>query len=119
MREMGQLILQHGLPNLPWQLSGETVALMNPPIRAYKQGKAYIVISNPDMEQIVIWSLLVEPDARGDGLGMDMLKRVMAHHTGKIWHVPAIWPEEFGILFERAGFQREKLSQWQMRLNLQ
>ena len=119
LREMGRLISQHGLPNLPWQLSGETIALMNPPIRAYKWDKAYIVISNPDMEHIIIWSLLVESSARGKGLGVDMLKRVMAHHAGgRVWHIPAIWPEEFGILFERAGFQREELSQWQMRLSL-
>ncbi|HSG45042.1 MAG TPA: N-acetyltransferase [Anaerolineales bacterium] len=118
LREMGKLISQYGLPDLPWQLSGETIALMNPPIRAYKLNNAYVVISNPDVEHVVIWSLLVEPSARGNGLGVDMLKRVMAHHSGKIWHVPAIGPEEFGILFERAGFQREKLSQWQMKLRL-
>jgi ribosomal protein S18 acetylase RimI-like enzyme len=119
LREMGQLILEYGLPDLPWQLSGETVALINPPARAYKQEHAYTVISNPDVEHIVIWSLLVEPFVRGNGLGVNMLKRVMAHHPGKTWHVPAIWPEEFGILFERVGFQREKISQWQMRLILQ
>jgi ribosomal protein S18 acetylase RimI-like enzyme len=118
LREMGQLISQYGLPDLPWQLSGETIALMNPPNRAYKWDKAYSVISNPDAEHIVIWSLLVESSARGNRLGVDMLKRVMSHHSGKIWHVPAIWPEEFGVLFEKAGFQREKLSQWQMRLSL-
>lgn len=118
LREMGQLISQQGLPDLPWQLSGETIALMNPSTRAYQYGEAYIVISNPDVENVVIWSLLVETSARGRGLGVDMLKRVMAHHAGKIWHVPAIWPEEFGVIFEQAGFQREKLSQWQMRLSL-
>lgn len=118
LQEMGQLISQYSLSNLPWQLSGETVGLMEPPVRAYKQDKAYMVISNPDAEHVVIWSLLVEPSARGLGLGVDMLERVMKHHAGKIWHVPAIWPEEFGVLFERAGFQREALSQWQMRLNL-
>jgi len=118
LREMRYLISQYGLQNLPWQLSGETIALMNPPICAYRLGNAYIVISDPVVEHIVIWSLLVEPSTRGNGLGVDMLKRIMAHHAGKIWHVPAIWPEEFGILFERAGFQREKLSQWQMELSL-
>jgi len=118
LREMGRLVSQYGLSDLPWQLSGETIALMNPPIRAYKRDKAYIVISNPDVEHVVIWSLLVEPSARGQGLGVEMLKCVMSHHSEKIWHVPAIWPEEFGIVFERAGFQREELSQWQMRVSL-
>jgi len=118
LREMGGLILQYGLPDLPWQLSGETIALMNPPTRAYKLGDAYIAISNPEGEHVVIWSLLVEPSARGQELGVEALKKIMAHHSGKTWHVPAIWPEEFGVIFERAGFKRENLSQWQMRLSL-
>lgn len=118
LREMGGLILRHGLPDLPWQLSGETIALMNPPTHAYKLGDAYIAISNPEGEHIVIWSLLVEPSARGQELGVETLKKIMAHYSGKTWHVPAIWPEEFGVIFERAGFKRENLSQWQMRLSL-
>lgn len=118
LRDMGRLISQNGLPDLPWQLSAETIALMNPPTRAYKLGEAYIAISNPDAEHVVILSLLVEPSARGQELGVDMLKRVMAHHAGRIWHVPAFWPEEFGVIFEQAGFQREYLSQRQMRLSL-
>jgi hypothetical protein len=47
-----------------------------------------------------------------------MLKSMIANHKGKVWHVPAVFPEEFGKVFERAGFEKEKLSQWQMRLML-
>ena len=115
LREMSRLISQHGLSDLPWQLSGESIAQMNPPARAYQKGQAYIVLSNPAAEHVVIWSVLVEPNARGNRLGTDMLKNVMANHTGKTWHVPAIFPEEFIRVFERAGFEQEKLSQWQMR----
>jgi GNAT superfamily N-acetyltransferase len=118
LREIGRLISQYGLPDLPWQLSGECITQMNPPPHAYHKGRAYIVISNPEAEHVVIWSLLVEPEVRGSGLGTDILKRVMAHHAGKTWHVPAIFPEEFGNVFERAGFEKENLSQWQMKLSL-
>lgn len=118
LREMGRLILQYGLSDLPWQLSGETIALLNPPVYAYKKGPAYIAISNPLADHIVIWSLLVELEARGNGLALDMLKSIMSNYAGKTWHVPAIWPEEFGKLFEQVGFQREDLSQWQMKLSL-
>jgi ribosomal protein S18 acetylase RimI-like enzyme len=118
LREMGRLISQHGQSDLPWQLSTETIAQMTHPARAYRKGPAYAVISNPDTEHVVIWSLLVEPYARGNSLGVDMLKRIIAQHAGKTWHVPAICPEEFGQVFERAGFEREELSQWQMRLAL-
>ncbi|MEP6894660.1 MAG: GNAT family N-acetyltransferase [Chloroflexota bacterium] len=118
LRQAGSLISQHGLSDLPWQLAGETIAHMNPPARAYRNGPALVVISNPDVEHVVIWSVLVEPDARGKALGVEMLKCVIANYTGKTWHVPAIFPEEFGNVFERAGFEREELTQSQMRLSL-
>jgi GNAT superfamily N-acetyltransferase len=116
--EAGKLISQYGLPDLPWQLNGETITHLNPPARAYRDGQAYAVISSPDAEHVVIWSVLVEPSARGHGLGTGMVKRVMANHPGKTWHVSAILPEELGGVFEGAGFEREELSQWQMRLIL-
>ena len=118
LREAGKLISQFGVSNLPWQLSGETIALLNPPARAYRKDQAYVVISSPEAEHVVIWSLLVEPEARGHDLGIEMLKSVIGQHAGKTWHIPAIFPEEFEKLFERAGFHREEISQWQMRLEL-
>lgn len=118
LREAAGLIARFGLPDLPWQLSAETIAQMNPPARAYKSRRAYAVISNPEAENVVIWSILVEPGARGYGLGTSLLGDVMAAHAGRNWHVPAIFPEELGKCFERAGFEREEVSQWQMRLAL-
>jgi ribosomal protein S18 acetylase RimI-like enzyme len=118
LREMGRLISRHGLPDLPWQLSGESIAQMNPPAQAYQYGPAYVAISNPGADQVVIWSLLVEREARGNGLSTGMLRTVIANHSGKTWHVPAILPEELGAVFERTGFEREELSQWQMSLSL-
>ena len=118
LREAGHLISLHGLPDLPWQLAGETIAHMNPPARAYCKGQAYAVISNPDAEHVVIWCLLVEQSARGNEFGLDMLRSLAAKHTGKTWHVPAILPEELGNVYEKAGFEKEKLSQWQMSLSL-
>lgn len=119
LREAGSLIAQHGLADLPWQLAGETIAHMNPPACAYRNGPALVVTSNLAVEHVVIWSLLVEPQARGQQLGVEMLKSVIANHPGKTWHVPAIFPEEFGKLFKRAGFEQEELTQWQMKLDLE
>jgi ribosomal protein S18 acetylase RimI-like enzyme len=118
LREMGRLILQHGLSDLPWQLSGESIVQMNPPARAFRKGPAYIAISNPEAEHVVIWSLLVEEEARGHGLGTQMLRNIIANYRGKSWHVPAIFPAEFENVFVAAGFEKENLSQWQMRLAL-
>lgn len=118
LQEIGRLISQFGLSDLPWQLSGESVTQVNPPLCAYRAGQAYILISNPEAEHVVIWSLLVEPEARGNGLGTQMLKQVLAHWAGRTWHIPALCPEEFGKVFEGAGFERETLSQWQMKVSL-
>ena len=118
MHEMLTLISKDGLPDLPWQISGESVTRMNPPARAYRNGPAYIILSNPEAEHVIIWSLLVEREARGHGLGTTILKHVVALHAGKTWHVPALCPEELEKVFKRAGFEKEKLSQWQMKLSL-
>ncbi len=116
LRAMGRLVSLHGWSDLPWQLSGESLAQMNPPACAYRKGSAYAAISNPAAEQVAVWSLLVEPEARGSGLGADMLASILANHAGRTWQAPAIFPEEFGKVFEKAGFEREELSQWQMTL---
>jgi ribosomal protein S18 acetylase RimI-like enzyme len=116
IRALAALIAQHGYPDLPWQLSAETAALMTPPVRAYRRGPAYLLLSDPAENHVVIWSLLVETHARGQHRGVDTLKAVIAHHPGHTWHVPAIYPEEMSAVFEQAGFVREELSQWQMRL---
>jgi hypothetical protein len=115
LREMGRLVLQNGLPDLPWQLSGETIALLTPPARAFQKGNTAIAVSNPEAEHVVVWSLLGAGDEEA---AVKLLRTVMSNYEGKHWHVPAILPEELGVLFERAGFQREDLSQWQMRLQL-
>lgn len=118
LRQMGALISQFGMGDLPWQLSGETIAQMTPPVRAYRNGEAYVAVSNPEADHVVLWSLLVEPQARGKNLGADVLKQVIAKFTGRTWHVPAIYPEELSGVFERAGFELEQLSQLQMCLSL-
>ena len=118
IRTVSNLVSHYGLPDLPWQLSGESIAQTNPPACAYCKGPAYAVISNPEANDVVIWSLLVKPSARGNGLGTRMLKSIIARHPHKTWHVPALLPEELGTVYERAGFVREELSQWQMKLSL-
>jgi GNAT superfamily N-acetyltransferase len=118
LREAGNLILQYGMDDLPWQLAGETIAHLTPPARAYCNGPASLVTSNPDADHVVIWSVLVEPQARGNYLSVDLLKSVIAQYPRKTWYLPAIFPEEFEKIFERAGFEKEELTQWQMELAL-
>lgn len=118
IRELARLVTYHGLKDLPWQLSGTTMMQHTPPSRAFKLNDAYCLISNPDANDIVIWSVLVKSRSRGAGLSNVMIKTLFKKFQNKIWHVPAIFPEEMSFIFEQVGMQRENISQWQMSLNL-
>lgn len=118
IREASGFLNQYGFADLPWQFSAESIGQLNPPARAFRHAQAYVVISNPEPSDVGIWSLCVAPDARRKGLGTRMLKAIMTQYPGKTWHVPAILPEELSPVFRGAGFVREELSQWQMKLRL-
>jgi ribosomal protein S18 acetylase RimI-like enzyme len=116
IRAMARLVTMHGLPDLPWQISGESLALLGPPNRAYRIDDACVAISNPDQAQVAVRSVLVPPPVRRQGQATRLLQTVMTAHPGKMWRVPALCPEEIGGLFDRLSFVRESLTQLQMAL---
>lgn len=116
--EVARLVTAHGLPDLPWQISGESLAGIGPPNRAYRLGAAYVALSDPGAARVAIRSLLVRPEGRGQGQATRLLRAVMAAHPGRAWQVPALCPEEVGFVFEAAGFERDLLSQLQMEISL-
>ncbi len=118
IREMGRLISVYGLRDLPWQISAETIALHTPPSRTYKLGDAYLMLTNPEAAQVVIWSVLVKADARRAGQGQRVMRAAFSRFPNKTWHVPALCPEQVGRLFEKMGMIRDELSQFQMALKL-
>ena len=75
--------------------------------------KSYVVISDPEREHIAIRLLLSE-----DSGEVALLKALFAKYPGKIWHVPAIFPEEQAPIFEHVGMQQDDISQWQMVIDL-
>lgn len=118
IRELARLVTYHGLPDLPWQLSGASIMQHTPPARAFRLNDAYCLISNPDAEHIAISSMLVKARSRGAGLSGVMMRALFARFPNKTWHVSAIYPEEICSVFEQAGMKREEISQWQMSLTL-
>jgi len=118
IRELAKLISAHGLKDLPWQLSGETIAQHTPPSRAYRLDDAYCLISNPEAEQVVISSVLVKAGSRGAGLSPVLMRAVFSRFPNKTWRVPVIFPEEMSPIFEEVGMKLEELSQLQMALKL-
>lgn len=118
IRELSRLVTYHGLKDLPWQLSGITIAHHTPPSRAFRLNDAYCLISNPEVEHVSISSVLVKARSRGAGLSPVLMRAVFACFPNKTWHVPAIYPEEICAVFDELGMQREEISQWQMSLKL-
>lgn len=114
IRDLARQVTYHGLKDLPWQLSGTTIIQHTPPSRAFRLNDAYCLISNPDALDVVISSVLVKARSRGAGLSAVLMRALFARFPNKIWRVPAIFPEEMGIIFEQVGMTRETLSQWQM-----
>ena len=118
IRDLARLITFHGLKDLPWQLSGVTIAHHTPPSRAFRLNDAYCLISDTGLVDVVIWSVLVKARSRGAGLSQVLMRAVFSRFPNKVWHVPAIFPEEMGVIFDGLGMQRETISQWQMSLAL-
>ena len=114
IRELARLIGVFGLPDLPWQLSAETIAHYGPPFRAYHLDGASALISDPEAEDVRFYSLLVEPSQLGQDRATQLVQAILARHPRRTWRVPAIFPEELAGPFLAAGFHRDTLSQWQM-----
>ncbi|MBC8496961.1 MAG: GNAT family N-acetyltransferase [Anaerolineales bacterium] len=118
LRVMGRLVNAYGLSDLPWQISGETVTQFGPPYQAYCHEDSYVAISSPESPQVTLRSMLLMPEAQKKNQGGKLLQGLFARFPNKTWRVPAIFPEEFGGLFERVGFEKEELSQVQMVIGL-
>lgn len=118
IHELARLVTCHGLKDLPWQLSGATIVQHTPPSRAFRLQNAYCLISNPEAEHVAISSVLVKTGSRGAGLSPVLMRAVFSLYPNKVWHIPAIFPEEMSSIFEQVGMQREEISQLQMTLKL-
>ena len=104
---------EYAVPNLPWQVDAETLRKNPTGAFGFSLGKSYIAISDPEKEHAVIRLLISE-----DGSETALLKALFAQYPAKIWHVPAIFPEEQAEIFESVGMTKDDISQWQMMIEL-
>ena len=114
IRDVAARITAHGLADLPWQLSGESMACVAPPHKAFQLDAASVIISDPNAPVIAIRSIIVQPEARRSGQATRLLQALAATYPQRQWKVMIVCPEEIGGLFEKAGFVREQLAQFQM-----
>lgn len=118
VRDAARALVTHGPPDLPWQLSGETLAQIGPPAVAYRAGDAWVALGDPAAATIGIRAVVTLPGLRRQGRATALLRSVFARHPGKAWRAAPHWPEEVSGVFEGAGLRRDSLSQWQMTLRL-
>lgn len=118
LRALAAVVTRDGLGNLPWQLSGETLAQLTPPAAAFHLDGAWLALANPVASPVVIRGLVTECGRRGQGRAVALLRATMARFPGKEWRISALWPEELADVFLHAGLTRTPLSQWQMEQRL-
>jgi GNAT superfamily N-acetyltransferase len=124
LREVAEAVTRHGLVDLPWQLSGETLAHLTPPGVAYRLDGTWIALSDPSQPVVTIHALVA---ARDKSVGRDsvepgysreatLLRAVMAKHPRRQeWRLSALWPEELASMIAPVGLSRSPLTQWQMQ----
>ena len=114
LRDMAEVVTHDSLPDLPWQLSGETLAQLSPPSVAFRLNGSWVALSNPAVSPVTIRGLITEHAVQGQGRAAELLRAVMAKFPGREWRVSALWPEELAPVIAGAGLQPTPLSQWQM-----
>ena len=113
-RALAAAVAAHGWPDLPWQVSAETLAHAGPPTEAWRLGPAWALVALPTAETLVLRAVVTEPAARRRGHGRALLRALMARHPGRDWRAAALFPEEMEPFLAAAGLVRAPLTQWQM-----
>ena len=117
--EVARQLIRHGPFDLPWQISGETLAQSSLPMRGYQLGPAYAAISDPEQPRLFLRGLVMSEQTQPHIWGLRLLQALIARYPDKSWGIPVLYPEELVHgLFEGLGFQQERLTQLQMIFDL-
>lgn len=114
LRAVAAALIREEAVNWPWQLSGETIAMLTPPHTAYELDGAWVALVNAAGPSVTIRALAVDGPGRRTERAVRLLHAVMARHPATDWRVSAIWPEDLEPWITGAGLTRDELSQWQM-----
>jgi ribosomal protein S18 acetylase RimI-like enzyme len=118
-REVANAVIRYGLPDLPWQISGETIAQLTSPNIAYRLNGVWVALLNPENSVVTLRGLIAETESQGAGREAALLRAVMAKRPDKKeWRITETWPEELADVIIPAGLPRTELTQWQMQCEL-
>lgn len=118
--EVSRVIQREGEADLPWMLAPETASAATAPARAFAlENGAYALVGNPQAETVSLSALVVPRADRRRGWGTRMLRALAAAFPGRTWQVVAIVPEDLAPeFFVHAGWERQAITQFEMRLDL-
>jgi ribosomal protein S18 acetylase RimI-like enzyme len=118
--ELARAAGREGEPELPWMLEAETLSAATAPARAFAlEDRAFALVLNPDAETLTVSALVVPRAHRRQGWGTRMLRALAAAFPGKPMQAVAIIPDDLAPeFFARAGWERQGISQFEMRLEL-
>jgi len=118
--DFSRIVAREGEPGLPWMLAAETLSAAAAPQRAFALGgRAFALINDPAAETLGLIALVVSRAERRKGRGSRLVRALEAAYPGKPWTVSAIVPEDLAPgFFPKLGWERGKLSQLEMRLEL-
>lgn len=119
--DVSRIVAREGEPDLPWMLAAETLSAATAPLRAFAlDGRAFALINDPAAETLGLIAVVVPRAERRRGLGSRLVRALEAAFPGKPWAVSAIVPEDLAPgFFPKLGWELGKLSQLEMRLELQ
>lgn len=114
LEQAAEMVLRHGLPDLPWQVSAASLA-SGADCRAYALDGAALVLAHPGQDTVTIRALVTSRDLRLQGRATRLLRAAAERFPGKTWQVPVLFPQEMEQFFMELGFERTALSQLQLR----
>ncbi len=118
--ELARIAAREGDTDLPWMLASETLSAASLPARAlHLEGRAFALIADPAAEVLQLIALVVPRAERRQGLGGRLVRALEAAFPGRALTVSAIVPEDLAPgFFPKLGWERQKLNQFEMRLDL-
>lgn len=118
--ELSRIVAREGDPDLPWMLAAETLAAASWPARAvHLEGRAFALLADPAAEILQLTALVVPRAERRQGLGRRLVHALETSFPGRALAVSAIVPEDLAPdFFAKLGWERQKLTQLEMRLDL-
>ncbi|GEM49341.1 GNAT family N-acetyltransferase [Deinococcus cellulosilyticus] len=107
-------VREHAAPDLPWQISADTLISLLPTAQAYRLDNSVAILSQAG-EHLYVRSLVTAPEDRNQGQATRLLKAIAAATGISSFQAIPVFPEDLiRPLAEKLGWQRSDLCQYEL-----